>query len=80
MVKDTAGCRALNRNYIVGVIDMAEKIIRIVEEKESHGLKFQIVETQYEFGTHFVLKINGEPGFHATDLERVEKYMNSFIR
>lgn len=40
---------------------------------------FQIAETSYEFGQHYVLIINGEPGFHATDLERVQNYMNRII-
>lgn len=59
---------------------MREEIIRVVEEQVSRGIKFQIVETRYEFGTHYVLVVNGEPGFHSTDLERVQKYMQSWIR
>ena len=58
---------------------MNEKIIRIVEEKSYRGIVFQIAETFYEFGRHFVLVINGEPGFHSTDYERVQRYMNSLI-
>jgi hypothetical protein len=58
---------------------MKEKIIRMIEEKKAGGMLFQIAETSYEFGQHYVLIINGEPGFHATDLERVQNYMNRII-
>jgi hypothetical protein len=58
---------------------MNERVIRIVEEKKSRGILFQIAETQYEFGRHYVLVINGEQGFHSTDLERVQNYMNRMI-
>ena len=58
---------------------MREKIIRVIEEKRmKNGILCQIVETQYEYGTHYVLLTNGEPGFHSTDLERVRKYMRSW--
>ncbi len=56
---------------------MREKIIRVIEEKQIHGITFTIVETMYEFGTHYVLLTNGLPGFHSVDLERVQRYMNS---
>ena len=59
---------------------MGEQIVRVIREQESRGMLFQILETRYEFGTHYVLAINGMQGFHSTDLERVEKYMNSMIR
>lgn len=58
---------------------MGEQIIRVVERKEAHGITVEIVEKRYEFGTHYVLLTNGEPGFHSTDLERVQKYMNSWV-
>ena len=56
-----------------------EKIIRVVQEKSGHGITIKIVETDYEFGTHFVMLLNGKPGFHSTDLERVERYMNDIL-
>ena len=59
--------------------DMNEKIIRVVEEHQAHGLTYTIVETMYEYGQHFVLLVDGEPGFHSTDLERVQKYMKSWM-
>lgn len=59
---------------------MAEEIIRVVKEKESHGMIFRIVETRYEFGRHYVLMIGNTPGFHSTDLSRVSSYMDSLIR
>lgn len=52
-----------------------EEITRIVEEKESRGILFQIAETKYEFGRHYMLIINGMQGFHSTELERVQNYM-----
>lgn len=58
---------------------MKEEIIRIVEEHQAYDLTYIIAETLYEFGTHFVLIVNGEPGFHSTDLERVQKYMRSWM-
>lgn len=58
---------------------MNEKIIRVIEEKQAHGTTCTIVETLYEFGRHYVLLVNGEPGFHSTDLERVQKYMRSWM-
>jgi len=58
---------------------MKEEIIRIVEEKEGHGVVFQIVETRYEFGRHYVLFMNGHPGFHSMDLERVQDYMKVYL-
>lgn len=58
---------------------MKEKIIRVVEEAESRLGKLVIVETQYEFGTHYVLLENGKPGFHSTDLERVRNYLKTWL-
>ena len=58
---------------------MEEKIIRVVEEQRAHGIICTIVETAYEFGRHFVLMVNGKPGFHSTDLERVQNYMKSWL-
>ena len=54
-----------------------EKIIRIVEEEYVSGVCFQVAETEYEFGRHYIMLMNGEPGFHSTDLERVQNYMRS---
>lgn len=59
---------------------MREEIIRVIDEKRVHGMLFQVVETKYEFGRHYVFMINGQPGFNSTDLERVENYMNSIAR
>ena len=53
---------------------------KVIEEKSAKGLLFQVVEESYEFGTHYVFYVNGEPGFHSTDLDRVVKYMNSWVR
>ena len=58
---------------------MNEKIIRVIEEHKVHGITFTIVETLYEFGRHYVLLVNGEPGFHSIDLERVQDYMRSWM-
>ena len=58
---------------------MEEKIIRVVEEHQVRGMTYSIVETCYEFGRHYVLLLNGERGFHATDLERVQKHMKSMM-
>lgn len=55
-----------------------EKIIRIIEERRAHGILFQLVETQYEFGYHYVCFINGMPDYHSVDLEKVREYMYSF--
>lgn len=59
---------------------MNEKIIRIVEEERSHGITCTIAETMYEFGRHYVLFVNGEPGYHSIDYERVHDYMESWMR
>jgi hypothetical protein len=59
---------------------MNEKIINVIENHHSNGLTYTIVETQYAFGHHYVLLINGEPGFHSTDLERVQRYMKNWMR
>lgn len=59
---------------------MSERIIRVIEEHHTNnGLSFSIVETQYMFGRHYVFLVNGKPGFHSTDLERVQKYMRSWL-
>ena len=55
-----------------------EKIIRVIERKRICEVDFAIVETKYEFATHYVLYTGGLPGFHSTDLERVQNYMRSF--
>ena len=60
---------------------MSERIIRVIEEHHTvNGLTFSIVETQYMFGQHYVLLVNDKPGFHSTDLERVQNYMRSLLR
>lgn len=58
---------------------MAENIIKIIEQQQAHGMTYMIAETAYEFGTHYVLFVNGQPGFHSTELERVRKYMQSWM-
>ena len=58
---------------------MKEKIIRVVEETNAHGITCTIVETMYEYGRHYVMLINGEPGFQSTDLERVRKYVKKCL-
>ena len=55
---------------------MSERIIRVIEEKQAHGITYSIVETEYEYGRHYVLLLNGRPDFHSTDLEKVQNYMN----
>lgn len=54
-----------------------ERIVRIVEEMQVQGIRLQVVETAYEFGRHYVLLMNGEPGFANSDLDRVLNYMRS---
>ena len=58
---------------------MNEKIIRVVEERQAHGMTYTIVETLYKYGRHYVLLVNGAPGFHSTDLERVQKHMAGWM-
>ena len=67
-------------NYLKKGDNMKEKIIRVITEKNVNGVLFQIAKSQYEFGTHYVLVMNGEPGCHSTDLERVEKYLASIVQ
>ena len=38
-----------------------------------------IIQKRNSLGTHYVLVINGNPGFHSVDLDRVQNYMNEFI-
>ena len=56
-----------------------EQIKRIMVKKNFKGIELVIAETYYEFGTHYVLITNGMPGFHSTDYDRVENYMNSLF-
>ena len=58
---------------------MREEIIRVIEEYHVNGILFQIAETKYEFGRHYVMIMNGKPGFHSVDLDRVLNYMKSII-
>ena len=58
---------------------MPEEIIAIIDRRQAHGLEFTIAETKYEYGTHYVLFVNGQPGFHSIDLERVQRYMERWI-
>ena len=58
---------------------MKEEIIKVVEEKTIGSMTVQIVETKYGYGTHYVLVVNGKPGFHSIDLDRVEDYMNFWV-
>ena len=59
---------------------MKEKIIRVVEESRPRkDIKYAVVETEYECGTHYVLMINDIPDFHSTDLERVLKTMYHLV-
>ncbi len=58
---------------------MREEIVRVIEEYQVRGILIQIVETKYEFGRHYMMITNGMPGFHSTDLERVQKYARSMI-
>lgn len=58
---------------------MSEKIVKIMDEYRVRDTVVQIVETEYEFGHHYVMLTNGEPGFHSTDLERVRKYARSCL-
>lgn len=54
---------------------MDERIIRVVERRQVGRFEFAIVETMYEFGRHYVCLMDGEPGFHSVDLERVQNYV-----
>lgn len=58
---------------------MRERTIRIIDEKRAHGIIAQIAETSYEFGSHFVLFLNGQAGFHSTDYDKVKNHMNSIL-
>lgn len=59
---------------------MNEKIIRIIENRTAYGMTFTIAETLYEYGRHYVFFIDGHPGFHTTDLERIREYMRSYLK
>ena len=56
-----------------------EKIKQIIEEHMAHGLKFTIAETYYEFGTHYMLLVNGMPSYHSVDLDKVQEYMRCYM-
>ena len=58
---------------------MSERIIRIIDECYCRGIHLQVVETQYEYGYHYVFVTNGIPGFHSTDLERVYKEYKFYV-
>lgn len=53
---------------------MREEIVKIIDEYRVRGIVVQVVETKYEFGRHYIMLTNGEPGFHSIDLERVRRY------
>ena len=53
---------------------MREEIVKIIDEYRVRGIVVQVVETKYEFGRHYIMLTNGEPGFHSIDLERVRSY------
>ena len=56
-----------------------EKIVRVIETRSlPNGMEIKVVESIGDFGKHFLLLIDGEPGFHSTDLERVLRYMRDF--
>ena len=56
-----------------------EKIKEILYENIIKGYHLIIAETYYEFGTHYVLFVDSEPGFHSTDYDKVFKYMKSMF-
>ena len=58
---------------------MYERILRVVEERKVHGIVFTIVETVYEFGIHYVVLTNGEPGCHSVDLETCREYVQGIV-
>ena len=58
---------------------MNEEMICIIEKVHAYGLTYTIVEKLYEFGEHYVLLVNGERGFHSTDLKLVQKYIKSWM-
>ncbi len=58
---------------------MREEIVRVVDEYRVRNIVVQIVETKYEYGRHYLMLTNGEPGFHSTDLERVQRYVKSCL-
>lgn len=53
--------------------------VSIIEEYNKNGICLQVAETRYEFGRHYVVLMNGEPGFHSTDLDRTLKYLRSTV-
>lgn len=50
----------------------------IKEGRARNGMFLQIVKTN-ECGGRYYLVVDGEPGFHSLDFERVEKYMNDIL-
>lgn len=57
-----------------------ERILNLIREERVGGMVYQIVETAYEYGRHYVLVINGRPGFHSVDYDRVEAHLNSILK
>lgn len=52
---------------------------KVIKEAQAHnGMLVQIVMTD-ECGGRYHLVIDGEPGFHSLELERVENYMNKIL-
>lgn len=52
---------------------------KVIKEAYAHnGMLVQIIMTS-EFGGRYYLVIDGEPGFHSLELERVENYMNEIL-
>ena len=43
-----------------------------------NGMLLQIVKAE-ACGGRYYLVVDGEPGFHSLNLERVENYMNSWL-
>lgn len=58
---------------------MREEVISIIEEYNINGICFQVAETKYEFGRHYVVLMNGVPGFHSTDRDRTLQYLRSTV-
>ena len=56
---------------------MGLQIKRVIEDMHNNGVHFQLVEIS---GGSYMILMNGQPGFHASDLDRVRDYMHSMVR
>ena len=56
---------------------MGLQIKRVIEDMHNNGVHFQLVEIS---GGSYMILMNGQPGCHASDLDRVRDYMHSMVR